>query len=94
MLRFIPGKWSPQGPPGPSSYRRNFEFGEIRCSFRGRFVFPHVDWRDDVGGCHQPSSRVLYTHYKDSLLKVGFSHPQYMELIDPGTYNFSGMVGW
>ena len=37
-------------------------------------------------GCHQPNNRGLYTHFKDSLLKVGWVYPQYKELIDPGTY--------
>ena len=40
----------------------------------------HVYNRDG----HQPNSRGLYTHYKDSLLKVGPDHPQYKEWIDPG----------
>ena len=29
---------------------------------------------------HQPNSRGLYTHYKDSLLKVGWVYPRYKEL--------------
>ena len=35
----------------------------------------------------QPNSRGLYTHYKDSLLKVGFfPSPRTKELIDPGSF--------
>ena len=36
-----------------------------------------------VGDGHQPNSRVLYTHYKDSLFLVGWVYPQRRELIDP-----------
>ena len=32
-------------------------------------IFPYNRWRDGI----QPNSRGLYTHYKDSLLKVGWS---------------------
>ena len=28
-----------------------------------------------IGDGHQPNSRGLYTHYKDSLLKVGWPSP-------------------
>ena len=35
-----------------------------------------------LGDGHQPSSRGLYTYYKDSYWD---DHPQYRELIDPGT---------
>ena len=38
-----------------------------------------------IGDGHQPNSKGLYSHYKDSLLKVD-DHPQYKELIDLGTY--------
>ena len=39
-----------------------------------------------IGDCHQPNSRGLYTHYKDSLLKVGF-FPSPMQGVekDPGS---------
>ena len=44
-----------------------------------------------IGDGHQPNSRGLYTHYKDSLLKVGWvSHPQYNEWIDPGSHQRLG----
>ncbi len=36
-------------------------------------------WFCVVGDAHQPNSRVLYTHHKDSLLKVGWVYPQYKE---------------
>ena len=32
-----------------------------------------------IGDGHQPNSRGLYNHYKDSLLKVGWVYPQYKE---------------
>ncbi len=34
---------------------------------------------------HQPNSRGVYTHSKDSLLMGGWAYPHYRELIDPGT---------
>ena len=37
-----------------------------------------------MGWNHQPVG-VLYIHYKDSELKVGWVYPQYKEWIDPGT---------
>ena len=45
-----------------------------------------------VGDGHQPYSRVLYTHYKDSLFSRWDDHPQYkeLELIDPGTLGVWG----
>ncbi len=33
-------------------------------------LFPYL-----IGDGHQPNSRGLYTHYKDSLLKVGWPSP-------------------
>ena len=41
-----------------------------------------------LGDGHQPNSRSLHTHYKDSgfLWKVGWVYPQDRELINPGTY--------
>ena len=38
-----------------------------------------------IGDGHQPNSRGLYTHYKDSLLKGGMTTPNTRSL-DPGTY--------
>ncbi len=41
-----------------------------------------------IGDGH-PNSRGLYTHYKDSLFKrLEVSHPQYKELIDPGSCEY------
>ena len=36
-----------------------------------------------------PTVRVLYTHYKDSLFKGGMTIPQHKELIDPGAHILS-----
>ena len=38
-------------------------------------------WFPLVGDGHKPNSSGLYTHYKDSLLKVGWVYPQYKEWI-------------
>ena len=42
---------------------------------------------------HQPYSGGLYTYYKDSRHSRWDDHPQYKELIDPGTY-ISGTMAY
>ena len=46
-----------------------------------------------IGDGHQPNSRGLYTHYKDSLLKVGgFPSPMKRDNLDHGTFRASSRL--
>ena len=47
-------------------------------------LFPH-----NRGKTHQPNSRGLYTHHKDSYWRWDEFNPQYKEWIDPGTFGNS-----
>ena len=52
---------------------------EFMCAIGSKLpLFPY-----NRGWETQPNSRGLYTHYRDSLLLD--DHPQYKELIDPGS---------
>ena len=42
---------------------------------------------------HVPSSHVLYTHHKDSLLKVGPDHPQCFRSLDTQMHRFQFCAG-
>ena len=50
-----------------------------------------------IGDGHQPNSRGLYTHYKDSLLKGGMTIPN-IATFDHGTYDdhlcFPHVMSW
>ena len=47
-----------------------------------------------IGDGHQPNSRGLYIHYKDSRQErlEEFIHPQYKELIDPGSNDVDSIL--
>lgn len=46
-----------------------------------------------MGDGHQPNSSGLYTHYEDSVFKVGWVYPQYKELINPGiAYSYTAWL--
>ena len=49
-------------------------------------TFQSSSWIHPAVTDHQDYSRGLYTQYKDSLFSRWDDHPQYKELIDPGTY--------
>ncbi len=60
--------------PQPQSYIHPY----VRSGLNSHYF--HI-----IGDGHQPNSRGLYTHYKDSLLKGGMTIPNTRSL-DPGSH--------
>ena len=80
--------WAPGDPPSSDVLGKSGAWSEDPgCLSHGPCVlgskltlFPY-----NRGWSSTQFRRGLYTHYMDSLLKVGWLYPQYKELIDPGS---------